>query len=93
MLHVLLSTFLFFQLLSDSQNRNQIQVKTLAVMMTLFQRNRFVPMTSLNQQMVIPTCRRVASRFQRYLLMYFKMHNKKKTTQLGKLRYKDVIIT
>ena len=37
-------------------------------------------MTSLNQQMVIPTCRRIASRFQCYLLMYFKMNDKKKTS-------------
>ena len=80
MLHVLLSTLLFFQLLSDSQNKNQAQAKTLPVMMTLFQRNRLVPMTSLNQQMVIPTCRRIASRFQCYLLMYFKMNDTSKTS-------------
>ena len=49
-------------------------------MMTLFQRNRFVPMTFLNQQMVIPTCRRIALRFQCYLLMYFKMNDKKQTS-------------
>ena len=48
--------------------------------MTLFQRNRLVPMTSLNQQMVIPTCRRIASRFQCYLLMYFKMNDTRKTS-------------
>ena len=73
----LFSSFNYFQI---SQNRNQTQAKTLAVMMTLFQRNRFVLMTSLNQQMVIPTCRRTASRFQCYLLMYFKMNDKKKTS-------------
>ena len=80
MLHVLLSTLLFFQLLSDSQNKNQAQAKTLPVMMTLFQRNCLVPMTSLNQQIVIPTCRRIASRFQCYLLIYFKMNDKRKTS-------------
>ena len=48
--------------------------------MNLFQRNLFVPMTSLNQQMVIPTCRRISSRLQCYLLMYFKKNDKKKTS-------------
>ena len=82
MLHVLLSTLLifYFSYFQISQNRNQTQAKTLPVMMTLFQQNRFVPMTFLNQQMVIPTCRRIASRFQCYLLMYFKMNHKKQTS-------------
>ena len=80
MLHVLLSTLLFFQFFSDSQNKNQAQAKTLPVMMTLFQRNCLVPMTSLNQQIVISTCRRIASRFQCYLLIYFKMNDKRKTS-------------
>ena len=66
-------SFNFFQI---SQNRNQTQAKILTVMMTLFQRNLDVPMTPLNQ----PTCRRIASRFQCYLLMYFKMNDKKKTS-------------
>ena len=73
----LFSSFNYFQI---SQNRNQTQAKTLAVMMTLFQRNCFVPMASLNQQIVIQTCRRTASRFQCYLLMYFKVNDKKKTS-------------
>ena len=82
MLHVLLSTLLvfYFNYFQISQNRNQTQAKTLAVMMTLFQQNRFVSMTFLNQQMVIQTCRRIASRFQCCLLMYFKMNDKKKTS-------------
>ena len=49
-------------------------------MMNLLQRNLFVPRTSLNQQMVIPTCRRIASRLQCYLSMYFKKNDKKKTS-------------
>ena len=49
-------------------------------MMTLFQRNFFVPMTFLNQQMVIPTCGCITSRFQCYLLMYFKNNDKNKTS-------------
>ena len=63
----------YFQI---SQNRNQTQAKILTVMMTLFQRNLDVPMTPLNQ----PACKCIASRFQCYLLMYFKMNDKKKTS-------------
>ena len=55
---------LFSFLFSDIAKQKQTQAKTQTAMMTLFQRNLFVPMTSLNQQMVIPTCRRMASRFQ-----------------------------
>ena len=82
MLHVLLSTLLvfYFNYFQLSQNRNQTQAKAQAVMMTLFQQNRFVPVTFLNQRMIIPTCRLIASRFQCYLLMYFKMNHKKQAS-------------
>ena len=45
-------------------------------MLTLFQWNLDVPITPLNQS----TCRRIAQRFRCYLLMHFKMNDKKKTS-------------
>ena len=80
MLHVLLSTLLFFQLLSDIAKQESNSSKDPSSDDDFISTKSFRTNDVPKSTMVIPTCRRTASRSQCYLLLYFKMNDEKQTS-------------